>query len=224
MKQEIAVTEIYKSAWDVFKKAPLQLMAVIFVSICITLAINILSLFITEDTLTVRIFTLFSMVVNGILALGLIDIVFQVIKTGEVNISKLFDKTDLLPKYIVTAILYALIVLFGLFIFIIPGIIFLFKFSLYPYILVDNDNISPLDALKRSWNLLKGHIFDLLLFYVFTFIILGLSLMTCGLGLIISIPLITIAYGLFYIELEKDYYRDVESTQEPDIEFIENNS
>lgn len=60
-----------------------------------------------------------------------------------------------------TSILLALIVLAGLLLLIIPGLYLALRLS-YTLAIVANEDLGPIDSLKRSWELTKGNLWDII--------------------------------------------------------------
>ena len=64
------------------------------------------------------------------------------------------------------------------------------------FIIEDGDN--PIDAMKKSWYMTKGFVVELFLFYL---LIIGINLLGAiafGIGLIVSMPVSTLAYAYMY--------------------------
>ncbi|MDO5014485.1 MAG: DUF975 family protein [Clostridia bacterium] len=57
---------------------------------------------------------------------------------------------------VIAKIVISIIVYIGLFLFIIPGIIALYGLFLTPYLMADDPKLSAIDAIKKSWELMKG--------------------------------------------------------------------
>jgi uncharacterized membrane protein len=90
---------------------------------------------------------------------------------------------------------------------IIPGIIKLFAYSMTPYILVENPELSVNEAIDRSCKMMKGHKFDY--FYLWLSFIgwFFLCLLTAGIGFIWLQPYVSTASAAFYNDLkEKEGY------------------
>ena len=103
-----------------------------------------------------------------------------------------------------TLVLYLLM---GLFTFlwslllIVPGIIKGLSYSAAPYIMAANPEISPMDAIKQSQELMEGHKSEL---FVLILSFIGwelLACVTCGLLYIWLIPYMTTTMILFYESL-----------------------
>ena len=95
---------------------------------------------------------------------------FGVLKVGFANYGKTF----------ITLFLRDLFLFFWFLLLFIPGIIKVYSYRMVPYILSDNPDISPMDAIRRSKEMMQGHkwrTFVLDLSFIGWFI---LSALTCG--------------------------------------------
>ena len=86
--------------------------------------------------------------------------------------------------------------------FILPGIIKSYEYSIIPYILADDPEISSKDAFKKAKQLMKGNkwrLFKLEFSFIGWFI---LCVLTLGIGTLFLIPYINAANAEFYVELK----------------------
>ncbi|GMK37716.1 membrane protein [Paenibacillus sp. CCS19] len=101
-------------------------------------------------------------------------------------------------------LLYILILIFTFLwtlLLIIPGIIATFRYSMAYYILADNPGMSPLEAIRRSKQMMKGNKWRLFVLHL-TFIGWGLlSLLTLGIGYLWLGPYMAVTTAHFYDEL-----------------------
>jgi uncharacterized membrane protein len=81
----------------------------------------------------------------------------------------------------------------GFILCIIPGFIAIFLLQFFPYAIVDGRTEDPIESLKISYDLVKGHAGDLLLLMILIFLLNLLGALLCGLGLIVTIPVSAIA-------------------------------
>lgn len=88
---------------------------------------------------------------------------------------------------------------------IIPGIVKAFAYSMTPYILKDNPELTANQAINLSVKMMKGHKFDL--FYLeLSFIGWGiLSVFTLGLGYLWLMPYMYTSMAAFYQDVKNDY-------------------
>ena len=92
--------------------------------------------------------------------------------------------------------------------FIIPGIIKSFSYAMTPYILADCPNVRAQDALKLSMRIMKGHKWELFVFYL-SYIGWGiLSILTLGLlALFYVSPYMNSSLAVYYLEVREEALR-----------------
>lgn len=106
-----------------------------------------------------------------------------------------FSKAFLVP------FLMALFVYLWALLFIIPGIIMAYAYSMAVYVANDNPELSAMDAIRKSKELMRGHKWDL---FVLDLSFIGwilLSMLTGGIGFIFLAPYIDMAHVEFYRQL-----------------------
>ena len=93
--------------------------------------------------------------------------------------------------------------------FIIPGIIKSFSYAMTPYILADCPNVKATDALKLSMRIMKGHKWDLFVFYL-SYIGWGiLCCLTLGLlALFYVSPYMNSSLAVYYLEVREEALRN----------------
>jgi uncharacterized membrane protein len=98
-----------------------------------------------------------------------------------------------------------LLTFFWSLLFIIPGIIKAFSYSMTPFILDEYPELTPVEAIHRSRMMMKGHKFDLFWLYL-SFIGWGiLCLFTAGIGFLWLAPYIQTVEAAFYEEVKAEY-------------------
>jgi uncharacterized membrane protein len=103
-------------------------------------------------------------------------------------------------KYLGMYILVALVIAAGLILLIVPGIIFALMFMFAPFIVIERE-LGPIDSMKESNRITRGHkwpLFGLLLLLV---AINLLGLLALGVGLLVSVPVSTLAFVHAYRSL-----------------------
>lgn len=106
----------------------------------------------------------------------------------------------LLLKYVFASILSGLIVLGGFILLIIPGIIFSLKLMFVPYFVIDK-GLSPIEAIKASWNATKGNLSEIILLGVLNFLVVIAGFLALFIGLIWAIPTTMVATAYVYCRL-----------------------
>ncbi|MBQ6893533.1 MAG: DUF975 family protein [Clostridia bacterium] len=86
--------------------------------------------------------------------------------------------------------------------FIIPGIVKWYSYSMAPYILAENPEMGPLDAIRKSKEMMDGHkgdLFGLHISFIGWFL---LTIVSCGVASIWCIPYLEAATANFYKQLK----------------------
>lgn len=129
---------------------------------------------------------------------------FKTIFAGFKNINEI--KASLLNKdQLITNLLPAIIlllttvsILLGYVLLIIPGIIVSFMLVLVPFIVVEENNINPMDALKKSADMMDGYKMKLFWCYIKLIPLAILCALPCGLGLFWFGPYLSFVIAKFY--------------------------
>ena len=151
----------------------------------------------------------FSLITTGPLLLGLSGLCLNVVRNREVRLEQLFDGFQNFGNSLATYLLMMLACGIGFLFFVIPGIILSLMFSMTFFIMVDEKDISPVDALKKSMSLMDGHKLDLFLL-VLIFIVLGfLCIFTLGIGFFFLMPLYYVTMAKFYETIKGDAISEV---------------
>ncbi|MDD5527802.1 MAG: DUF975 family protein [Patescibacteria group bacterium] len=135
-----------------------------------------------------------------LLDLGIIKAILELLDGKKPKFKELFSLSDRVINMFISSLLCFLIVLGGLILFIVPGIIWGLKFSLYRYFIVEK-NAGPIEALKLSSQATKGAKWNL---FLFGFICVGINILGAlclGIGLFFTIPLTWVAEVFIYRKL-----------------------
>lgn len=139
-------------------------------------------------------------IVSIIIDMGLIKIGLDFVKKEKSRIKELFLQYSKFWKYLGGMIIYALIVLAGLILFIIPGIIWAVKYQFFGYFIVEKGT-GIKESLKKSSKITKDKKWNLLKFDVLLILINFIGIVTFGIGLIFTIPTTQIAMAQMYKKL-----------------------
>lgn len=105
-------------------------------------------------------------------------------------------------KIVLTNLLVLLIVMGGLILFIVPGIICSFRYTQATFIMIEDKNLDPIDALKESRRLMHGHKWNL---FVFGLTFIGhilLGIVTFGIYFFYVLPYLQLSMYNYYIHLK----------------------
>lgn len=107
-------------------------------------------------------------------------------------------------RSILLYILTSVFTLLWSFLFIIPGIIKSYSYSMSPYILAENPDISAREAIKISKRMMYGHKWDLFKLYLSFFWWILLCILTLGVAAIYVGPYMEATFANFYNELKNN--------------------
>jgi len=185
--------------WETFKKWPWLLAGV-------TLAVGIASAMVNWAQDTVMEDGWFGLgalpwlvvyVVHQTIELGMANLFLKLRDHGHAEFSDLFTIFPRVPALIGANILAGIAICTGLVFLILPGIYLAIRLRLVPWIIAD-ENMGPIDALKRSWELTRGHAIDLFIFGMLLFGINIAGLLALVAGLLVSVPVTGIAVAHMY--------------------------
>ncbi|CAM3650396.1 DUF975 domain-containing protein [Cohnella lubricantis] len=137
----------------------------------------------------------------GPLALGFYAFFLGVARGEGLGVRAVFSGFERFVDAFLLCLLMGIFTFLWTLLFIIPGIIAAFRYKMAYYILRDNPEIGPLEAISQSKQMMKGHKWRLFVLYL-TFIgwyILGS--IPLGIGLLWVVPYITTAEAHFYEDL-----------------------
>lgn len=153
-----------------------------------------------------------SLVIAGPLAVGCASVYLSIARKEEASVGQLLDGTK---NFVNSFLAYLLVILFTflwMLLFIIPGIIKAFSYSLTFHILRDHPEMTATEAMKRSQEMMKGHkwqLFCLYFSYIGWFL---LCTLTCGLLTFMVMPYMLQANTEFYRHLNGE--SDVQEQEE----------
>ncbi|MDP6792463.1 MAG: DUF975 family protein [Anaerolineales bacterium] len=101
-----------------------------------------------------------------------------------------------------TFLLYTLAIIAGIILLIVPGIILLL--ALWPaFLIVMEDDLGPVEAIKAAWALTRGYKWKIFVLSLVGFAVLIIGVLALGVGLFVAGPVIEIAKMATYDELRQ---------------------
>ncbi len=146
------------------------------------------------------------LIVAGPLSFGYILYLACLADTRNSKLDLLFSGFNRFVETLVAGLLVSVIVSVGTALLIVPGIIAACGLSMTFFIMADDANISGLDAMKMSWNMMRGHKMDLFTLWLRFIGWIILAVITCGIGFIWLYPYMTLASLNFYRQLRYGTY------------------
>ena len=105
--------------------------------------------------------------------------------------------TDNLAPFLLASLIMTVGVAIGLMLCIIPGLLLMFFGYFFGFYVLDK-GASPIDAIKGSIDLVKNNIGTVLVFIIAAFAINAVGAMLCYVGLLVTVPLTSIAAAYVY--------------------------
>lgn len=194
--------------------------------------IDIISFFIDGSLLTSVIKYSVSIIIRLILIIGTLNFSLHYANPEKTPfLDDIFSGFKISVKALSVYIMIIPCIILGIILLIVPGIILSLAFSQSLYILIDDSNKSPIECIKESVNIMKGHKKDYLLlslsflgwialmivpiFLLAIFplpIFIGvLYLLILLVGLLWLIPYISITFANFYLKVKNSNYNIIES-------------
>ena len=150
--------------------------------------------------------SLLELIIVGPLTFGFYLYVACNIDTGVNNLNLLFKGFERFTDTLVAGLLMSLAVGIGFILLIVPGIIVSCGLALTFFIMVDEPQISGIEALQKSWNMMQGHKWELFCLWIRFIGWILLSILTCGIGFIFLEPYMVAATQNFYRKLRYGTY------------------
>lgn len=153
-------------------------------------------------TPTQSILLLIVTLITGIAAIAYQKYAINFTRTGKCDFKDIVDcLKEKWVNILVIEILVGLLVTIGAICLIVPGIILAFAYAMTSFLIVDTD-LSPIDAMKKSRDMMKGYKID---YFVFALSFVGWVLLiipTIGIITIWLIPYMMVAETLYYDKLK----------------------
>lgn len=178
--------EAFGHGWSIMKKYFLELL---LISIIIAVAQIPLGVMHIGEGISfsplLAIFYLFGLAylifVFSVLEYGTNLVYLKAVREEKFDVKELFSGFDNYLNVILASLLTGAIIMAGMFFLIIPGIIFACKLAFVPYLVMDK-KLDPVEAVKQSWEMTKGHGWTIFFMgFVSIFIVIaGLLLLIIG--------------------------------------------
>lgn len=136
---------------------------------------------------------------------GILVLFLDFARGEKIENSKLFDGyTNGFQRIFTTGLLQFIYTVLWSFLFVIPGIIKSYSYSMTYYILKDNPELKNNAAIEKSMQMMDGRKLDLFLLHLSFIGWAILCLLTAGIGFIFLIPYMYTAQAHFYEDLKKE--------------------
>jgi uncharacterized membrane protein len=201
MDQTFTPGEAIKTGWETMKKNFWFFVGLLIVSGLVeVIPTSIANIFKSRMFVLYFILIIAAWVIQAIVKMGLIKITLDVLDKGKGEMGDLFSRADRFINFILGAILYALIVIGGLILLIVPGIIWAIKYQYFSYLIVDK-NMKPMEAIRKSGEITMGNKGNLFVLGLLLCLINLAGLLCLLIGLFATVPLTMVATAYVYRKL-----------------------
>jgi len=216
MKPTFLISEAIKESWRVLKS---QIWVLVGLLIGYTIIVTILSLALPSDPANpggVLISNLISTIIGVLFSLGYTKNLFQAMNGEEPQFSAYGQESRKFIKAFLAGLLYAIVVVIGICLLVIPGIYLALRLQFYIPFIVDED-AGIMESLKRSWAITDKQVTKLLLVMLAMIGIILLGLILLGIGIFIAAPLTYLIQLYIYRKLNISITSIEESSEEVEI-------
>ena len=158
-------------------------------------------------------FSIATIVLSGVIEVGLAIVMLNIVRGHEVDFVQMFNGFENFGTTCLAGVLTGLYTLLWTMLFIIPGIVKAYSYSMTFYILADNPDMNPNEAIKASCQMMKGHKFDLFVLHLSFFWWNLLGSVTFGIAYIYVIPYMSAAEAKFYDTIKNEYFANTHSAE-----------
>lgn len=159
--------------------------------------------------------TVAQIALTGPISLGITLCMIKLFQGDAVALEDVLDGfKNFLPAFLVYLLMAVFTLLWSL-LLIIPGIMAGYSYSMAYYILLENPDLSPIDVIRRSKEMMKGHRMDLFILHLTFFGWYLLNMLTVGIGSLWLLPYVTASTTAFYLDLKTD------QQHQPELSFVQ---
>lgn len=155
------------------------------------------------------------LILGGVVQQGYCRYNLKIVDGHMATMGDLFSQFGRFKDALVLNLLTALFTALWSLLFIIPGIVAAYRYAMAPYILLEDPDCTPMEAISRSKEMMDGHkgeLFCLDLSFIGWEI---LSALTAGIGSLFLRPYTSAARAAFYRETQRQQRARASSYQEP---------
>lgn len=143
--------------------------------------------------------------ISGPLALGMAIFALKFSRNEEYRFEQLFEGFKNIISAIILYLLFSIFIILWTILLIVPGVIYSLAYSMCFYILADEPDINPLQALRKSKAMMYGYKKQLFFLCLRFFGLSILCVLTLGIGFLWLFPFMEITCANFYEEVKAKY-------------------
>lgn len=141
--------------------------------------------------------------VGIIVQIGWMKIILHIEEGDKTHLKELFTHLEIFWRYLGVYVIYIVAMMVGFVLFIIPGIYVTLKYGFAPILILDKKGLKISEAFKQSAMMSRDKKWKLLGLFLVMILLNILGAIALGVGLLISIPVSTLAFVHIYKGLQK---------------------
>lgn len=193
--------EVLGKSWELFKAHWLFLLMILGIMLLSQVIFSGLEKA-TEDMVGLSLIVSIATFLASLwISFNFIKLYLHLIDTNtEGKINEAFSFSQSFWPFLGASVLFGVMIVFGMLLFIVPGIYWALKYQFYGELIVDK-KMGALESLQKSGEITKGVKWQLL---GFSLVLVGMSILgvlALGVGLFVTIPMSSLAYIMVYRKL-----------------------
>lgn len=152
-----------------------------------------------------------SLILTGPIQLGMTIFYVSFIRSEEPDFNKFFEGFSDFGRALAAFLLMSLFIFGWTLLLIVPGIIATYRYSQTFYIMMDDPEISAIDAIRKSSDMMSGAKFKLFMLHLSFIGWAILTAFTFGIGQLFLLPYVNTSLAFFYEDISDAYTEAEES-------------
>ena len=160
---------------------------------------------------------LLGLIISGPMAVGFAIFSLNIARNEEAKLEQIFDGFKNFGNTVGAYILMVIFIMLWMLLLIIPGIVMAIAYSQTFFILAEDKEIGPMEALKKSRDMMDGYKWK---YFEMSLMFFGLSLLcilTLGIGFLWLVPFMQVSYANFYDDLKGEFVLEENEIVDEDI-------
>lgn len=216
-KLQPLVGSVLGYGWETMKKYFLRMFLVVLILGIANIPLSILDAAGDSDTALVflQIFGLaYLLFIMVPLRYGAAYLFLKNVRNMGFEIRELFDAFYNYMNVVLAGLLYGAIIGIGIFLLVVPGIIFACRLAFVPYLVMDK-KLDPVKAVEESWRLTKGYGWRIFGLGIVSFFIIIAGLIVMFVGVLVSLMWTKAAFAAMYQAVIEERGEYVEVPENP---------
>lgn len=155
-----------------------------------------------------------SLILGGPMAVGIAIFSLHLGRNQEAKLEQIFEGFKNFGNALGAYILMVIFIFLWMLLLIVPGIIAAISYSQTFFIIAEDSSIGPMDALRKSREMMEGYKWK---YFEMSLVFFGLSLLcilTLGIGFLWLVPYAQVSYANFYDDIKGEFSLDVNMIDE----------